>query len=96
MRKAQATTAAKKPLKPRQPEVHGPLSDALDSTPEIGFARLNDAELVIADTDEGDDPLFDALETLPELEREIGITDWLDPETGEPAEGQCPPHLDAQ
>jgi hypothetical protein len=35
----------------------------------------------------------DSVETLPELEREIGIADWIDPETGEPAEGQSPPHL---
>jgi hypothetical protein len=35
----------------------------------------------------------DSLETLPELEREIGIADWIDPQTGEPAEGQSPPHI---
>jgi len=35
-------------------------------------------------------------DTLPELEREIGIADWLDPNTGEPAEGQSPPHLDGE
>jgi hypothetical protein len=38
----------------------------------------------------------DAVETLPELEREIGIADWIDPETGEPAEGQSPPHLNEE
>jgi hypothetical protein len=35
----------------------------------------------------------DSVETLPELEREIGMADWLDPQTGEPAEGQSPPHI---
>lgn len=35
-------------------------------------------------------------DTLPELEREIGIADWLDPNTGEPAEWQSPPHLDGE
>lgn len=31
---------------------------------------------------------------LREAEDEIGITDWIDPETGEPPEGnQSPPHL---
>ena len=30
--------------------------------------------------------------TLPEAEREIGIAEWLDPETGEPAEGPSPPY----
>ena len=34
-----------------------------------------------------------AAETLEEVEREVGVSDWIDPETGEPAEGQSPPHL---
>ena len=38
----------------------------------------------------------DSIETLPELEREIGISDWIDPQTGEPAEGQSPPHLNEE
>lgn len=29
-------------------------------------------------------------ETLEEAEREIGIAEWIDPETGEPAEDQVP------
>lgn len=32
-------------------------------------------------------------ETLEEAEAEIGIADWIDPQTGEPAEGGCPPRL---
>lgn len=32
-------------------------------------------------------------ETLFEAESEIGIADWIDPDTGDPAEGQSPPHL---
>ena len=35
-------------------------------------------------------------ETLQEAEDEIGIADWIDPETGEPAEGQSPPRLDEE
>jgi hypothetical protein len=35
-------------------------------------------------------------ETLQEAQDEIGINDWLDSETGEPAEGQCPPHLELE
>jgi hypothetical protein len=31
-------------------------------------------------------------ETLREAEEEIGIANWMDPDTGEPAEEQ-PPHL---
>lgn len=33
-------------------------------------------------------------ETLQEAESEIGIADWIDPQTGQPAEGPCPPHLE--
>ena len=32
-------------------------------------------------------------ESVEEAEREIGIGDWIDAETGAPAEGQSPPHL---
>ncbi len=30
---------------------------------------------------------------LHAAEDEIGIADWIDPDTGEPAEGHSPPHL---
>ncbi len=83
MLKAPATTSFKKPRKPNLPEV----DDSLEDNAELGFARLNDV---------AEEPLSDSLTTLPEMEREIGIADWLDPETGEPAEGQSPPHLDAE
>jgi hypothetical protein len=33
-------------------------------------------------------------ETVQEAEREIGLNDWIDAETGAPAEGQSPPHLE--
>jgi len=32
-------------------------------------------------------------ETLQEAEDEVGVSGWIDPETGELAEGQSPPHL---
>jgi hypothetical protein len=32
-------------------------------------------------------------ESLEEAESELGMNEWIDPETGEPAEGQSPPHL---
>ena len=32
-------------------------------------------------------------ETLQEAENEIGIADWIDPDTGDPAEGQSSPRL---
>ena len=38
----------------------------------------------------------DPSETLPEIEREIGLSEWIDPETGRPPEGQSPPHLEIE
>jgi hypothetical protein len=35
-------------------------------------------------------------ETVQEAEREIGVNDWIDAETGAPAEGQSPPHFEDQ
>jgi hypothetical protein len=35
-------------------------------------------------------------ETLQEAEDEIGIADWIDPETGAPAQGQSPPRFEAE
>ena len=32
-------------------------------------------------------------ETLQEAEDELGVADWIDPDTGELAEGQSTPHL---
>lgn len=33
-------------------------------------------------------------ESLAQVEEQIGLATWLDPETGEPAEGGSPPHLE--
>ncbi len=32
-------------------------------------------------------------DALPDMEREFGIADWIDPQTGAPAEGQSPPRI---
>lgn len=32
-------------------------------------------------------------ESLQEAEDELGIADWIDPDTGDPAEGQSHPHI---
>ncbi len=60
------------------------------------FGPFETLELAQADMASGDDeaePLVG--ETLQEAENEIGIADWIDPETGQPAEGQSRPHLEA-
>lgn len=50
-------------------------------------------ELAREDLDAGDGPDFGPVESLQEAEHEIGVADWIDPETGEPAEGLAPPRL---
>jgi hypothetical protein len=58
------------------------------------FGPFETYELARADRDAGDEESPTPGETLQEAEDEIGIASWIDPETGEPAEGGSPPHLD--
>ena len=51
-------------------------------------------ELAMADRDAADEDAPEPGETLQEAEDEIGISDWIDPETGEPAECQSPPRIE--
>ena len=63
-----------------------------DGKREIGpFSSYADA---MADTLAADLDAPEPGESLRDAESEIGISDWIDPETGEPAEGLSPPHLD--
>ncbi|MDH5538366.1 MAG: hypothetical protein OEY03_03080 [Rhizobacter sp.] len=67
---------------------------AVDGRQEFGpFETREEALADMLAPGEDDAALGDA-PTLQEVEREIGISDWTDPETGEPAEGQSPPHLE--
>ena len=52
-------------------------------------------ELACASRDAVGDEVMGRSETL-QAERDIGINDWLDAETGAPAEGQSPPHLEKE
>jgi hypothetical protein len=64
----------------------------LDGKQEFGpFETL---ELARADMLAADEDSPVPGESLQEAESEIGIADWIDPETGEPAEGLSPPHID--
>jgi len=47
------------------------------------FATLNEA---VQDMQYNADSDYEPGETLEEVEEEIGISDWIDPETGEPGE----------
>lgn len=57
------------------------------------FGPFETLEAARAFVDEFDEDALEPAETLQEAEGDIGVADWIDPETGEPAEGQCPPHL---
>lgn len=57
------------------------------------FGPFESAEAARADRDR-DEELGPAL-SLAEAEEAIGINDWIDPDTGEPAEGRHAPHLDS-
>jgi hypothetical protein len=64
-----------------------------DGKQEFGpFPTMEDAlaDMEQAGTDADDNAPG---ESLQEAEDEIGIADWIDPDTGEPAEGQSTPHL---
>jgi len=68
---------------------------AADGKQEFGpFATIEQARADMEATAE--DAEADSGAALHEAESEIGIADWIDPDTGEPAEGQSPPHLDEE
>lgn len=58
------------------------------------FGPFASRDLARADIDLYDEEGQEPGETLQEAEDEIGISSWIDPETGEPAEGQSHPHLE--
>jgi hypothetical protein len=69
---------------------------ALDGKQEFG--PFPTAEEALADMNASQDEESGGSVTgnLREAEQEIGIADWIDPETGEPAEGLSPPHLEEE
>ena len=56
---------------------------------EIG--PFDSREQALADVISADGDTPEPGESLQEAEDEIGIADWIDPDTGEPAEGQSSP-----
>ncbi len=68
---------------------------APDGHNEFGpFATVEEARADMMAADE--EGVSEPAESLQEAEDEIGIADWIDPETGEPAEGHSPPHLEQE
>ena len=58
------------------------------------FGPFTSVELALADMQAVDGQAPEPGETLQEAESELGIADWIDPETGALAEGLSPPRLD--
>ena len=65
---------------------------ALDGRQEFGPFETREA--ATADRDASDENGPSPGETLQEAEDEIGMADWIDPETGQPSEGLSHPRLD--
>ena len=59
----------------------------------LGSGPCESYELAQADRDAVGDEALAPGETLQEAVHEIGIADWIDAETGGPAEGASPPHV---
>jgi hypothetical protein len=57
------------------------------------FGPFESLELALADMMSADPDSAEPGESLEEAEGELGIADWIDPETGAPAEGMSTPHL---
>jgi hypothetical protein len=58
------------------------------------FGPFESAALARADRDRYSEEAPSEGETVQEAASEIGIADWIDPETGLPAEGESPPHFE--
>lgn len=86
------TPAATEPLAPILERPDGFYWSAPDGRQDFG--PFDTIDLARADRDSSDGRSPEPGETLQEAETEIGIADWIDPETGEPAQGQSPPHLE--
>ena len=58
------------------------------------FGPFTSLDAAISDMDTSGDEALETGETLEEAEAELGIADWIDPDTGEPAEESVPRHDD--
>nr|WP_326530800.1 hypothetical protein [Rhodoferax sp.] len=57
------------------------------------FGPFESLEMALADMQSAAEECSEPGETLQEAEDELGVADWIDPDTGELAEGQSTPRL---
>lgn len=62
----------------------------IDLETSVEFGPFPTASQAITDMESSVDSDFEPGETLQEAEAELGIADWVDPNTGEPAEDHVP------
>jgi hypothetical protein len=104
MRKVQETPASSEPVVEDGDSIMDSLDDSIMLRPDGYYWQAPDGkqmfgpfeskELALADMEVAGEEVQEPGETLQEAEDEIGIADWIDPETGEPAEGQSRPRLE--
>jgi len=57
------------------------------------FGPFETLEAALADMESAGEETSEPGETLQEAEDELGVSDWVDPDTGQLAEGLSTPHL---
>ena len=62
----------------------------IDLETAVEFGPFPTASQAITDLESSVDSDFEPGETLQEAEAELGMSDWIDPNTGEPAEDHVP------
>lgn len=62
----------------------------IDPESDAEFGPFATAALAIADMESGSESDYEPGESLAEAEAELGISDWIDPETGAPGEDFSP------
>lgn len=62
----------------------------IDLETSVEFGPFPTASQAITDMESSVDSEFEPGETLQEAEAELGLADWVDPDTGAPAENHIP------
>ena len=91
-RKKRTARPAAAPIIDSPPPAAIELHDGQAPDDHLGSGPLESYELAQADRDAVGDEALASGETLQEAVHEIGTEEWIDAETGGPAEGESPPH----
>ena len=92
LRKKRTARSAAAPIIDSPPPAAIELPDGQVPDGSLGSGPLESYELAQAGRDAVGDEALAPGETLREAVHEIGTEEWIDAETGIPAEGESPPH----